>query len=591
MQAILVLVLLVVAVVLLATERLRPDLVALLTLAVLMLARVLNASEALSGLSNPATVTVACMFILSAGLQASGFVQYLGDRLLRDGPAGETGLLILTAVVIGPISAFINNTAAVAIFLPLALRACQGRQISPSRVLMALSFFAMMGGSCTLIGTSTNILVNSWAENRGMAAFGMFEFTPMGLVLFAGGSAFTLLIGNRLLPERIQPESLTRGFHLNRFLSEVVVLEGSSLAGQSLVQARLGERYDLEVLGLIRDGVMHGLPGENEKLAERDILLVKAPAAALVRLRDTAGLGIKPGRHPDDADLTSADSVLMDVVIPPNSILEGRSLKGIDFRHRFNATALAVRRHGSDIREKIGRVRLRVGDELLLLADRSHLERLNQQSDFVRLQELELPVLNPRLAVTAVLIVAGVVAAAAVGLYPISVAAVVGAVLMVLSGCLPLRKLYQSIDWQVILMLAGLIPLGIALETTGAARQAVEGIVWLTGNYGPLVALSGFFLMASLLTGFMSNNATAALLAPLAVTCAGAFQVSPRPFLVALTFAASAAFYTPVGYQTNLLVYGPGGYRFSDYMRVGGPLTLIYWALATLLIPVFFPFR
>ncbi len=588
--AIFVLVLLGVAVALLVGERLRGDLVAMMTLAALMISRVITPEQALSGFSNAATVTVACMFVLSAGLQASGVVQFLGDRLLKDGPARATGLSLLTGLVIGPVSAFINNTAAVAIFLPLALRACQARQVSPSRVLMGLSFFAMMGGTCTLVGTSTNILVSSMAQQRGLRPFGMFEFSHLGLLLFLAGTVYLLTIGSRLVPDRIQPESLTEGFHLNRYLSEVVVLEGSSLVGKSLLEARLGERYDLEVLTLIRGGIIHGMPGESDVLKERDLLLVKAPAAALVRLRDTAGIGIKPGRHPDDVDLTSAESALVEVVISPNSILEGRSIKGLNFRHRFGATALAIRRHGADLREKIGRVPLRIGDELLLLAHRGNLERLKQDTNFVVLQELEVPVVRPLTALTAIGIVAAVVGVAAIGLYPIAETAIVGGVLMVLSGCLPVRKIYASVDWQVIFLLAGLIPMGIALETTGAAAQAVDGLLWLTGGLGERAVLSAFFLAASVLTGFMSNTATAALLAPLAVTCANTLGVDPRPFLIALTFAASAAFYTPIGYQTNLLVYGPGGYRFSDFLRAGLPLTLLYWILATLLIPEIFPF-
>ncbi|ANM32135.1 hypothetical protein ABI59_07380 [Acidobacteria bacterium Mor1] len=575
---------------LLVTERLRADLVAMLTLAVLVAFRVVTPDQALSGFSNAATVTVACMFVLSAGLQASGVVQFIGDRLLKYGPSNPLGLMLLMAVIIGPVSAFINNTAAVAIFLPIALRACNDRGISPSRVLLGLSFFAMMGGTCTLIGTSTNILVSSLAEKSGQEPFGMFEFSNLGVLLFLAGGAYMLVLGHRLIPERVQPQSMTEGFHLNRYLSEVVLLPGTSLAGKSLREARLGERYDLEVLSLIRGSEMMGLPGEQQMLQEGDVLLVKAPAAALVRLRDSAGLGVKPGRHPDDADLNSADSALIEVVISPNSVLDGRSLKGLDFRRRFGATALAIRRHGSDIREKIGRVRLRTGDELLLLAHRHNIPRLEQHSEFVVLQELELPVINPRAALTAIGIVVGVVAVAALELYPISSAAVMGSVAMVLTGSLPARMVYRDVDWRVVFLLAGLIPVGVALEDSGAASAAVNGVLWLVGDFGPTAVLGAFFLMALGLTGVMSNTATAALLAPLAIVCAGEMQVSPRPFLIALTFAASAAFYTPIGYQTNLLVYGPGGYRFSDFFRVGAPLALMYWLAATFLIPQLFPF-
>lgn len=590
MQIAVVLVLLGVVAVLLATERLREDLVAMLALSALVLLQVVSPQEALSGFSNPATVAVACMFLLSAGLQSSGFVQFIGDRLLKSGPHSSTVLILLSAVVIGPVSAFINNTAAVAVFLPVALRASHGSGVSPSRILMPLSFFAMLGGMCTLIGTSTNILVSSLASDRGIRPFEMFEFTKLGLVLFGAGLVYMMLGGRRLLPDRIEPENLTEGYHLNRFLSEALVLPGSVLVGKTLPEAQLGARYDLEVLGLIRADGRRLQPGEDERLEEGDLLLVKAPAAALVQLHDRAGIAIKPGRHPDDADLRSSDSVLIEAVVMPNSPLRGRTLKGVDFRHRYGATALAIRRHGEDILEKIGKVRLRLGDEMLVLAPRKSLERLRQETDFVVLEEHDVPVLNPATAITSGLIVAGVVTTAALGLYTVAEAAVVGSVLMVLTGCLPIRKIYSEIDWRVIFLLAGLIPLGIALETSGAAASAVHGLLWLIGDLGPTVVLAAFFLVAALLTGFMSNAATAALLAPLAITCGTSLGVDPRPFLMALAFAASAAFYTPIGYQTNLLVYGPGGYRFTDYVKLGGPLTILVWILATLLIPVLFPF-
>ena len=590
MQALMILVLMLLTTLLLVTERLRADLVAMLILASLVVLGILEPYQALSGFSNPATVAVACMFLLSAGLNASGVVQFLGDRLLRHGPAGETGMMVLMGGAIALGSAFINNTAAVAIFLPVVLRASQGRGISPSRFLMPLSFFAMLGGTCTLIGSSTNILVASIAAQHGLRPIGMFEFTSIGIVLTLICGAYLLVAGRRLIPERVKPESLTEGFHLNRYLSEVEVVAGSPLIGSLIVDAELGEKYDLEVLGHVRNSVTRSTPDAHGALAEGDILLVKAPAAALVKLRDAAGIAVRRGRHPGDADLRSSDSALVEAVVTTNSDLDGRTLKGVDFRNRFGATALAVRRHGEDIREKVGHVRLQVGDELLVLVPRRNVPRLRREGAFLIMQEVEVPVIKPMMAMTSVLIVAGVVIVATAGLYTIAEAALVGAVAMVLTGCVPTHKVYESIDWSVIFLIAGLIPLSIALEVSGAAEHAVDGMLSISGDLGPTVTLTVFSVFALLLTGFMSNAATAALLAPLAITAAVKMGVSPRPFLIALTFAASAAFYTPIGYQTNLLVYGPGGYRFSDFVKVGGPLTLIYLALVCLLIPIAFPF-
>jgi di/tricarboxylate transporter len=590
LDALLILLVVAIATALLATERMRADLVAMLVLAALLLLRVLDPDEALSGFSNQATVTVACMFVLSAGLQSSGVVQFLGDRLLHRAPSSTNLLVLMIGLVTAPVSAFINNTAAVAVFMPIVLRASQDKQISPSALMMPLSFFAMLGGTCTLIGTSTNILVSSIAEQRGHQPFQFFEFSTLGLLLLLAGSAYLLLVGRRLIPPRIPPESLTQGFHLNVYLSEVIVLADSPLIGSSVVEARLGARYDLEVLGHVRNKVMRSVPYGYSTLMEGDILLVKAPAAALVRLRGAAGLALRPGRKPGTADLHSTDSALVEAVIKPNSDLEGRTLQSVDFRNTFGATALAIRRHGEDIREKIGKLRLTVGDELLIVAPRRNLDRLRRQNSFVVLQELEVPVVKPFMATVALAIVGGVVLVATLGWYSIATAAIVGAILMVVSGCLPLRRVYQEVDWRVVFLLAGLIPLGLALESSGAAAWAVDQLLNITGDWGPRAVLSVFFLAALALTGVMSNTATAALLAPLAITLAERLHVDARPFLIALTFAASAAFYTPIGYQTNLLVFGPGGYRFADFVKVGGPLALLYWLMATLLIPLLFPF-
>ncbi|NIM00784.1 MAG: SLC13 family permease [Acidobacteria bacterium] len=590
MDEILLVVILIGAVVLLATERLRADVVAMVVLCALVLLRILEPRQALSGFSNPATITVACMFILSAGLQASGVIHALADRLLKGSSASPTTVMLMTGVAIAPFSAFINNTAAVAIFLPLVLRASHSRSISPSYLMMPLSFFAMLGGTCTLIGTSTNIIVSSAAAEHGQPGFGMFEFSKLGLIVLLICGAYLMLIGRHILPERIKAETLTEGFHLNSYLSEVEVLDGSPLIGQTVVEARIGDAYNLEVLGHVRDKQMRNVMAGHGALLAGDILLVKAQAETLVGLGERAGLAVRPSRRHSDSDLRPGDTVLLEAVITNNSELEGRSLKAVDFRNNFGATALAIRRGGEDLLEKIGHVRLRLGDELLIQAPRQNLEKLRNQRAFLILQELDLPTLDVRKAVLSGSIIAGVVAVAAFGIYPIVSAAIAGAVLMVVTGCLNVRRVYREVDWVVIVLLGGLIPLGIALETTGAAADVADLILRLGGQMGPHVALGLFVLLTAVLTGAMSNNATAALLAPLAIQIAVVLDVDPRPFLVALTFAASAAFYTPIGYQTNLLVYGPGGYKFADYFRVGAPLTVLYVVLVTWLIPMFFPF-
>ncbi len=589
MQALVVLGILGVVIVLLVTERLRADVVAMLSLAALVVFRILPPERALSGFSSPATVTVACMFVLSAGLKESGFVRVLGDRLLRHGPSSEWGLLLVVALLIGPISAFINNTAAVAVFLPIVMQVCRGHGVSPSKVLMPMAFFAILGGTCTLIGTSTNILVTSMAAARGVRPFGMFEFSPLGLVVFAVGAVYLLVVGRRMLPPRVEAEPRVEGSSLTRYLGEVRVVSGSPLVGRTLVEAAVAERYGIEVLGVVGAGGVAVPAVDPPRLAAGDTLLVKASARTLVGLPPAAGLAVRTGKHLSDADLRAVDSVVLRAVVPPNSRLEGRTVKGVDFRNRYGATALALHRVGEEVVDTVGRVRLRVGDELLVLAPRANLDRLRAQGDLLVLTEEDSP-LPPAKAVVAAATVAGVVTTAATGVLPVAAAALVGCAVLVLTGCLPAHKVHESVDWKVVVLLGAIIPLGAALESSGAAAEAVRGILWLVGDRGPRVVLGAFTLATYLLTGFMSNNATAALMVPIVLSTAQAMGVDGRPFLVAVMFAASAAFYTPVGYQTNLLVYGPGGYRFGDYTRVGGPLNLVFWAIVTLLTPVLFPF-
>ncbi|NJN64834.1 MAG: SLC13 family permease [Acidobacteria bacterium] len=556
-----------------------------------MLSGILEPEARALGFASPATVTVACMFVLSAGLQATGIVEFLASRLLRYGPRSERGLLAMLAVVVGPISAFINNTAAVAIFMPVALRACQGRRISPSRILMPLAFFAILGGMCTLVGTSTNILVATLAVEHGQPPFGVFEFSRLGVIIFVMGAIYLVVATPKLIPERISPSSAdTTGYELGRFLIELVVPSGTKLVGVTLRDARLAETHDLEVLGLVRDGVMDELPSPDIAMREGDLLLVKMSAERLPRLQAATGLQPRPGHRAGEAQLLSPGSVLVAVVIAPNSFLEGRTLKEVNFRRRYGATCVAIRRRGEDIVEKVGRIRIGVGDELLVLAHRYDIELLSRQSDFIFLQELEAPLASPWRAALAASIVFAVIALAAANLYPIVATAVAGAVLLVLTRCLTVQKAYAAIEWRIIAVLGGLIPLGAALDTTGGADKVVRALLWLVGDTGPTAVLGVLFFVTYALTGFMSNTATAALMVPLAVSASTKLGVDARPFLIAIAFAASAAFYTPVGYQTNMLVYGPGGYRFSDYMRLGGPLNILYWFVGVLLIPLLFPF-
>lgn len=587
-EIILVLVILAGAVACFATERLPVDLVALLVLSALLGSGILTPEQAVSGFSNPATVTVAAMFVLSAGLARTGAVNLLGRRLARVGRLGFRPALLALMALIGAVSAFINNTAAVAIFLPIVIGLARDMGISPSKLLIPLSFASMFGGVCTLIGTSTNILVSSIAEQHGQPPFGMFELAPLGLVMFAAGGLYLLTAGVRLIPDRRAAADLTQSYGMGEYLTEILVLPEARAVGRPLRESKLVRDLDLDVLEIRREG-RQLTPGPDTVLAAGDLLRVRCDVEKIRRAEDQEGIVLKSGLKWRDEDLSS-EAALLEAVIAPGSALEGKTLKEAGFRQIYGGTALAIRHRGELMRERLANTRLRSGDVLLVEVRRDRVEALQRNPDFVIVSEVGLDEPRQGKLLVATAIVAGVVAVATLGLLPIVGSAILGSVLLVLTRCITLDEAYQAIEWRIVFLLGGILPLGIALETSGAARLLSSLLVDTVGLWGPVALVSAFYLLTSLLTEAMSNNATAALLAPIAISTAAALEVDPRPFLVAVTFAASASFMTPVGYQTNTLIYGPGHYRFADFLRVGTPLNLLFWLIATLLIPRFWSF-
>lgn len=589
-EIVLVLAILAGAVACFATERLPVDLVALLVLSALLGSGVLTPEQAVSGFSNTATVTVAAMFVLSAGLARTGVMDLLGQRLTAVGRLGLRPALLALMILIGAVSAFINNTAAVAIFLPIVLGLARDMGTSPSKLLIPLSFASMFGGVCTLIGSSTNILVSSIAAQHGQAPFGMFELSPLGLVLFAVGALYMLTLGVRIIPDRRAGTDLTQSFDMGDYLTEVLVLPDSPAAGRPLRESPLVRDLDLDVLEIFRGDRRLGAPGAATVLETGDLLRVRGDVEKIRRAEAQEGIVLKSGLKWRAEDLQSSEAALLEVVIAPGSDLEGKTLKEAGFRQVYGGTALAIRHRGEVMRERLGATPLRSGDVLLVEVRRDRIEALKRNPDFVIVSETGLAAPRRDKLLIATAIVAGVVASAALGLLPVMGSAIFGSVLLVLTRCLTLAEAYEAIEWRIIFLLGGILPLGIALETTGAARLLSSLLVDTAGVWGPVALVSALYLLTSLLTEAISNNATAALLAPIAISAAASLGVDPRPFLMAVTFAASASFMTPVGYQTNTLIYGPGHYRFTDFLRVGTALNLVFWLAATLLIPVFWSF-
>lgn len=580
-----VLVLMVVAIILFATEKLPVDLVAMVIMATLLVSGVISLSDGVSGFSNPATMTVAAMFVLSAGLNRTGAVNFVGRGMARLCRGHFWASLITIMVSIGVVSAFINNTAAVAIFLPIVLGLARDMKVSPSRLLMPLSFASMFGGVCTLIGTSTNILVNSIAIQHGQPPFRMFEFASLGVVMFVAGGAYMVLVGVRLVPARRSVGDLTESFGMGDYITEIILRPDAASVGKPLRNSPLVEALDVDVLRIFRDGRRLPSVTPDTVIEANDMLRVRCDVTKIRAMQDRVGVELKSRGQWHDADLEVGRDVLVEAVVAPNSPLEGKSLKELQFRSLYGGTALALRHSGRVLHERLGRTPLRAGDVLLIEVKPENLQTLKRNPAFILVSEVDLPDYRKGRILPAVLIIGGVVATAALGIAPILLSALVGAVLMVLCGCLTMEDAYESIQWKIIFLLAGVITLGIALERSGAAALLSAGMIRTVGVWGPAATVSAFYLLTSLLTEIMSNNAAAVLLAPIAIATADSLGVDARPLLMAVTFAASASFMTPVGYQTNTLIYGPGQYKFSDFMRVGAPLNLLFWLLATVLIP------
>ena len=585
-EGIMVLAILVGTVILFVTEKYPLDLVAMIGLGMLLLAGLVTPQEGLSGFSNPATVTVAAMFVLSAGLQKTGATAAVGRLMVRFGRDHYTALIVIMGTVT-VMSAFVNNTAAVAVFIPLVTIVANRRRIAASKLLIPLSYASQFGGVCTLIGTSTNLLVSSISEQAGYGSFSMFEFSRMGLILFAAGVAFFLAFGRWLLPDRRMRE-VSAMYHLGEYVTEMRVRQRSPLVGRSVLESRLGEDHDVTVLRVLEVGEAGWAP-LRQVLQPDHVLLVHGSIPNLMRLRRSMGLEMNVDFKLRDETLQTEDLRLVQALVAPGSPLIGHTLKDSDFRNRYQALVLAMQRRGETINDKLSSIILSMGDVLLVQAHEEEITTLRRSNDFIVLNEVPGAALR-RKAPLAIGIILAVVGLAAFDVFPILVTAVLGCVAMLVTRVLRLEEAYGAINWQVIFLLAGILPLGLAMQTSGAAGGLAERAVGLVGDMGPVAVLAVIYLMTSVMTDTMTNAAAAVLLAPIAISTAEQIGVDPRPFLMAITFAASTGFSTPVGYQTNTMIYNPGGYKYTDFLRTGVPLSILFWILSVIFIPQFWAF-
>ena len=577
------------ALVLFVAERYSVDTVALAVPVILLVTGVIDADTAVAGLSNQATVTVGAMLVLTLGLMKTGAVSSLSEWATTARLGGPWLRLFILCVIVAVISPFLNNTPVVVVFLPVFLGLARHFDESPSRYLMPLSFAAMLGGTVTLIGTSTNLIVHGLAQSYGLTELSLFSIAPLGLAYTAVGLAYLFTVGRRLLPHRQERPDLSGRFGVRDFMTELQVGADSPIAETTLEELGWGSRYQVSVLGIQRGEREIAAPGAQRLIRAGDVLLVRGDTGRLFRLAREQKLTMRTERAVPEPQLGRPDAQLVELLVAPGSDLEGKTLEEAHFRQRHDAIVLATQRHGHAVHERLADVRFALGDILLVHGRASALDQLAAEPGFVPLGVVERPAAFRPRALVAVAIMAGVIGAAGTGLVPILPAALVGMGLMVFSRCVSLREVYAELDWSVLFLLAGLIPLGLAMEQTGAAAWVAESVARALGSSSPAVVVGAFYLVTSLLTAVMSNTATAVVLTPVAVVSAAQLGMNPYALLVAVMFGASASFITPVGYQTNTLIFGPGGYRFADFLRVGGPLNLLLGVTAALLIPLLWP--
>ena len=572
------------------------DVTALSILAVVLVLGYISPEEAISGFANPAVITIALLFVLSHALQKSGILEYMVIRLNKLTERSRFLGLFVFLISVALASAFVNNTAIVAIFIPLTIRLAQKYNLSPSKLLMPLSYIAIIGGTLTLVGTSTNLLVNSIYVNSISSSppLGMFEFAKFGLVMLVIGMAYLLIAVPFLIPSRTVTSSLTKSYHMGGYLTELKVSAESPLVGRTCKERAVNKNYDITVLDILRDGKLISKNIRDTIIYPEDILFVRGSLENFLRMKEVEKVTMLTDEKLTQDELIHDDNTLVECLITNQTDLVGKSLMEINFRRRFGSFILAIRREGEILRKKIAHVVLQAFDTLLIYGPIEKIKELSDSGDFIVLGEIEATLQKHKYWWVSVAVIFGAVILAALGIVPILKGALIGAIFLLVIRVITANEAYQSINWQVIVLIAALIPLGIVIQKSGTAFWIGTVLNDIANAFNPLVRptimLSLVYLVTIILTEMTSNAATAIIMTPIAISAAQQMGLDPRTFVFAVCFAASASFITPIGYQTNLMVYGPGGYKFTDYVRVGLPLAIVLWCIATWLIPILWPF-
>ena len=579
------------ALVLFATEKLRVDLIALIVLLLVSITGLVPKEEVFLGFANSAVITIWAVYIVSGGLFKTGVADILGSFILRLSGTGEARLIAVIMLVCGIMSAFMNNVGAVAVLMPAVIGISNKTKIPVSKLLIPLAFSSLLGGSMTLIGTPANILAQGILVARGLPSFGFFDITPMGIIALLTGIIYMVLIGRHLLPVRVTASDLKVSKQLRAYIGEVQVNPQSPLVGKNLYESKLGEEHDLIVLSVRRDGNLLTRLHRDFIIEQNDRLILEGSAQNMITAQDDLNLISQPNPDIDLVDLDTEDSYIFEATLSPCSKIDGRTLKEVRFRDRFGFTALAIWRYGDVITERLRDIPLHFGDALLLQGPPGRVAALSDGNEFLVLQHVDIEKRGRKnKAPLAAGIMLLVIALAIFSNLGIATSMVIGSVLMVLTGCLTMDEAYDSIDWRTVFLVGGMLTLGIAMENTGTAQFLADLLLGTIGDLGPTALLAGIYLLSALITQPMSNAAAVVLMVPIAVNTALGIDANILTFVMAAVIGAATSFVTPVGHKANVLVFGPGGYKFFDFTRVGILLTVFLFVVSMIFLPILWPY-